>query len=101
MHLQGGSTPHHSRLHPFTLGKRKVTPQSLQLQLQPQKVSRPEESEQVACGQSWLDGGGGGVTQGHTDHALLCTGVGGAGALLGRGCPAHREGGRGANCSLW
>ena len=37
----------------------RVTLQSLWLQLQPQKVSRLEESEQMGCGQRRLDGGGG------------------------------------------
>lgn len=48
----------------------------------------------MACGQSWLDGGGGGVTQGHTDHALLCTGVGGGQGLCWGG--AARRTGKGA-----
>lgn len=50
----------------------------------------------MACGQSWLDGGGGGVTQGHTDHALLCTGVGGGRGSAGEGLPGAPGRGQGS-----
>lgn len=46
-----------------------MTPQLLWLWLQPQKVSRLEESELVACGQSWL-GTVGAAAQGHIDYSV-------------------------------